>query len=196
MGISTAGFPTTARTRVPELDQISRPVPAGYVGLWEPWVVPILAHGVPRLADQSGEPAEGDPLVRIDPKRGWNDPLRRMEIRLLGQPLLQFRHVVIQLAAPAAVAATGSELTRRPGEPRTPPPELPDVVICPAMPIHPGPQRRHPRRDFIGRLIRRHRPMIGHERGTPSGGSRRVGWTRGRPMYATCLRAGSSAARS
>jgi hypothetical protein len=129
--------PAAARARVPVIDQLARPVCTVGVGLGKAGPVTVLSDGLAVLADESGEPAESDPLSRIDPDCAGGDPFRCGEVGLGGQPGVEVGLVEEQLTSSAAVAAAGRE---RPGWPREAvavPPVLPDVAGAAALPRSP-----------------------------------------------------------
>jgi len=94
------------RALIPVLEQVTDPVPAVRVAIWEAGTRPVLGNGLAVLADHGGEPAEGDPIIRIGPECSQIDPLGRSEMCLRSQPGIECGLVEEQLPpAPAAPTA-------------------------------------------------------------------------------------------
>jgi len=106
----------------------------------------VLGDGLAVFADQLGEAAEGDQGFGIDPKCGHIDPVRWSKPRLAGQPRVERRLIEQKLSAAAAAPATGRQLTNGVRESWPSAPELPDVVVCPALARRPGSQSGEARR--------------------------------------------------
>jgi len=122
----------------------------------------VLGDGLAVLADERGEPAERDPLIRRDPECARIDPVRRGEVGLSGEPGIEGGSIVKVLAPPAALVPGRRQFTNRVGEPGPAPPELPDVVMGATALGRPAPQRRQSGGDRSGRSLDGHRIIIGH----------------------------------
>jgi hypothetical protein len=115
----------------------------------------VLGDGLAILADEGGEPAEGDPLSRIDPDRAGGDPFRCGEVRLGGQPGAEPGLVEEQLTASAAAAAASR---KRPGwlrEAVAVTPVLPHVVGAAALAWSPDAQGGQAGRSLAPSHVRR-----------------------------------------
>jgi hypothetical protein len=97
--------PAAARPGVPVIEQVTCPVCTVFVGLGKAWPVPVLGDSLAVLADQSSEPAQGDPLLQIDPDRTGSDPFRCGEVGLRRQPGVEPGLIEEQLTASTAFAA-------------------------------------------------------------------------------------------
>ena len=107
----------------------------------------MLGDGLAVLADERGEPAERNPVIRRDPECTRIDPDRRGEVRLGGEPGIEGGLVVQVLAIAAALVAGRRQFTDRVREPGPTPPELLHVVMGAILLGRPAPQRRQSGRD-------------------------------------------------
>jgi hypothetical protein len=154
-----------AGARVPVVEQVTRPVCTVSIGFGKAGPVTVLGDRLAVFADESGKPAEGDPLLRIDPDRTQVDPFRCGEVRLHGQPSIELGLVEEQLTASAGVAASCREDPGRFREAVAVTPVLPDVVGASSLLRSPDAQRGHAGWDLIVRPSRGHQTMIVQWRG-------------------------------